>query len=172
MLCRLQNFPATTWRRTRPGLCPAVVMATFPRGVTTFLGIKAERWRLKSVAALMRPAVQELRQQLPGHPFSMRAMRGIHKWRTGVPEFPVPAKLAVRHSSAASSGLYNGLSHVSWESQPTTTNAWATPHNAAASSMHGDPWNTICAADCASRVGSPEDKSEQALPECCGGPFI
>ena len=36
--------------------------------------------------------------------------------------------------------------------------------------MHGEPRNTSCAADRASRVGSLGDKSGRALSECCGGP--
>ena len=85
-------------------------------------------------------------------------------------KFSVPTKLAVRHISAASSGRRDGFSHVFRESQPARKNAWTTPHNAAASSMHGDPRNTSCAADRASRVGSPGDKSGLALSECWGGP--
>ena len=72
-----------------------VVIFTFPGRVPIFLGIKAKRRCLKLVAALMRAAVQEPRHQLLVHPLSMRTTRWIHKGRTSVPEFPVPAKLAV-----------------------------------------------------------------------------
>ena len=72
----------------------AVVISTFLGGVPTFLGIKAYRRRLKSVAALKRAAVQEPKHQLPGHPLSMRAARRIHKWRTGDPKSPVSTSVA------------------------------------------------------------------------------
>ena len=44
------------------------------------------------------------------------------------------------------------------------------PHKVAASSIHGEPRNTSCAVDCASRVGSLGGESGRALSEYCGGP--
>ena len=138
-----------------------VVIFTFPGRVPIFLGIKAKRRCLKLVAALMRAAVQEPRHQLLVHPLSMRTTRWIHKWRTGVPKILCSSKAGSERSQAASSGRRDGISHVSRESQLARTNAWTPPHNAGASSMHGNPRNTSCALDRASRV-----------PECCGSPFI
>ena len=90
----------------------------------------------------------------------------------GCPRISCSSKAVGENSLAASSERRDGLSHISWESQPARSNAWATPHNVAASSMHGDPRNTSCAVDCASRVGSPEDKSGRTLPWELLRPFI